>query len=197
MTLLIFPFSDPAEVEAADLKFRSLVTLHIRITLLSDVFSTYGYTTGRSSAVGLLQTLMGHMGPKTIADLGDLHRSSIWENIVLNAGLVAKGVIETGNAAISGDVTPATLEMDTGEQEDGAPSSGSGVARGSSTTANGVQSELSVPEVAAVRKPQASVAGLRLQNALALKHVTHGIPNALAPFFQCGSSSLRCNDSSN
>ena len=140
--------------------------------------------------MGLLQTLMGHMTPQTIADLGSLHRSSIWENIVLNAGLVAKGVIDIGSAAISGDVTPATLEIDNAEQEDGATSttSGSGVAGSSSTAANSAEPELPVPEVTPARKPPASLSGIRLQNALAIKHITHGLPNALTPFFQGGSS---------
>lgn len=177
--------ADPADVEVADRKFRSLVKLHIRITLLSDVFSTYGYTSGRTTALQLLQILMGHLTPQTMADLGSLHRASIWENIVLNAGLVAKGVIDGRNGAISGEVTPSTLENDNAEPEEvNADAGGTGVAGGSSGAANGIQSGASAQEAASARKSATTSSGPGLQNALALKHLTHGLPNALTPLFQ-------------
>lgn len=157
--------------------FRSLVVLHIRVTLMADVFSTTGYAHGRS-AVGLLQTLMSDP-PKVVLDLGALHRASIWENILFKAHIASKG-IELG---ISGQGSP--LERSPSHISASLPEPTSyGV------VANGVAAD------SGVRASPTSVLPLKKEtpmdkNAKALKHLTHGLPSALAPFFQCSSSSLR------
>lgn len=146
------------------------MTLHIRITIMADVFSNAGYAHGRS-VIGLLQTLMSEP-TKVIRELGALHRASIWENILFKADMVAKGM----------DVGPSTQGSPLGRS----PSYGSvplpepnvGV------TANGVQ-----PETVSTSAQSSSFAPLnvdtpREKNAKALKHLTHGLPSALAPFFQ-------------
>ncbi|KAF6760270.1 hypothetical protein DFP72DRAFT_1097039 [Ephemerocybe angulata] len=175
----LLDFVDVSEdgLEDANRKFRNLVTLHIRSTLLSDVFSTHGYNGGRSSAVGLLQVLMGHLTPKTVKDLGSLHRASIWENIVLNAGLAGKGV-DVGTLGISGDVTPSVLENEVPEAEAGATAAGTSIATTHEDQSN------STAEPTAPKKLTPASSGPRFQNAQAFKHIAHGIPNALAPFFQ-------------
>ncbi|KAF5354527.1 hypothetical protein D9757_014017 [Collybiopsis confluens] len=71
--------------------FRNLIALHVRVTLLSDVFATAGFAHGRG-AIALLQTLMNSTTPQVIADLGSLHRASIWENIVFKAALAVQGI---------------------------------------------------------------------------------------------------------
>ncbi|GLB37041.1 putative protein with domain of Unknown Function (DUF913) [Lyophyllum shimeji] len=162
------------EEEQANRRFRDLVTLHIRITLLSDVFSTAGYAHGRA-AIGLLLTLMNNMSPEVITDLGCLHRAGIWENIALNVGLVSRGITVKS--------TP--------------PSSPFGRTPNHSTThlsdldgtANGVHGAASIPNVEREHAEPPSVPpskpeGPREQNSAALKHLTHGLPSALAPFFQ-------------
>lgn len=104
---------------------------------------------------------------------------------MLNAGLVAKGVIDSRNAAISGEVTPSTLENDNGDPEDAnAESDGTGNGGSTSAAANGVESGAPDAESASATKSAASSSGPGFQNALALKHITHGLPNALTPLFQ-------------
>lgn len=155
--------------------FRNLVTLHIRVTLMADVFSTTGYAHGRS-AVGLLQTLMSDP-PKVVMDLGALHRASIWENILFKAHIASKG-IELG---ISGHGSP--LERSPSHISVSLPEPTSfGV------VANGVAAE-----PLGARSSPTSVLPLKKEtpidkNAKALKHLTHGLPSALAPFFQCSYS---------
>ncbi|KAG1839040.1 hypothetical protein DFJ58DRAFT_860626 [Suillus subalutaceus] len=166
------PFVDLSveQESAANQQFRSLVTLHIRITVLADVFSTAGYAHGRS-AIGLLQTLMSDP-PKVVKELGALHRASVWENILFKADIVAKGM----------EVGPSSQGSPLGRS----PSHGSiplpepnvGV------IANGVQPG-SAPIPAQSSSPASpKIDTPREKNAKALKHLTHGLPSALAPFFQ-------------
>lgn len=145
------------------------MALHIRITVLADVFSTAGYAHGRS-AIGLLQILMSDP-PKVVKELGALHRASVWENIVFKADMVAKGM----------EVGPSSQGSPLGRS----PSHGSiplpepnvGV------IANGVQPGLVLPaQSSSPTSPKIDTS--REKNAKALKHLTHGLPSALAPFFQ-------------
>ncbi|KAG1775444.1 hypothetical protein EV702DRAFT_1280045 [Suillus placidus] len=166
------PFIDLSEEQesAANQQFRSLVTLHIRITVLADVFSTAGYAHGRS-AIGLLQTLMSDP-PKVVKELGALHRASVWENILFKADMVAKGM----------EVGPSTQGSPLGRS----PSHGSiplpepnvGV------IANGVQPGSASIPVQSSSPTSPKIDTPREKNAKALKHLTHGLPSALAPFFQ-------------
>lgn len=163
-------------------RFRSLITLHIRITLLSDVFATSGYAHGRA-AIGNLQTLMGNSYQNVVPDLGTLHRTCIWENILLKAGLTLKGID-----------TLASIE---GSPLERSPSRGASLplendlTAGTATT-NSVPPEpdpfstpadeghLSTLRRGEVTKPE----GPQELNAKALKHLMQGLPTALAPFFQ-------------
>ncbi|KAJ3911333.1 hypothetical protein F5877DRAFT_86126 [Lentinula edodes] len=138
--------------------FRNLITLHVRVTLLSDVFSTAGYAHGRG-AISLLQNLMISTTPQVIADLGSLHRAGIWENIVLKAALAAKG-IEVYQTPIQGPSVPASAPNGAVE--------------------NGASTSTSTP----TKETHTRHAGPKEFNATALKHITHGIPTALSPFFQ-------------
>lgn len=157
----------------ANSRFRSLVTLHIRITLLSDVFATAGYAHGRA-AIGLLQTLMNNTSPQVVADLGTLHRASIWENIVLNVGLVSKGIDLQPTPSFSPmETSPSASAINLPNTE--------GVSTGVGS-ANGVQPEASSSNL--LVKQGTKQDGSQDQNAAALKHLTHGLPGALAPFFQ-------------
>lgn len=164
--------------EEANQRFRSLVTLHIRITLLSDVFATAGYAHGRS-AIGLLQSLMNNISPQVVADLGSLHRVSIWENIVLNLGLKAKGI------SLKRSPVPSTL----GRRSAGRSSLNLAENDGSVNT-NELNGDLNSPDGAESMITTSSpsvplrLSGPREQNSAALKHLTNGLPSSLAPFFQ-------------
>ncbi|KAI6021384.1 hypothetical protein BKA83DRAFT_4464115 [Pisolithus microcarpus] len=142
-------------------RFRNLVVLHIRVTLMADVFSTTGYAHGRS-AIGLLQTLMSDP-PKVVTDLGSLHRAFVWENILFKAYITSEG-IELG---ISGGASP--LDRSPIHLPIPLPEAGGGA-----TVTNGVSSS-------SARLIKETV---KDKNAKALKHLTHGLPTALAPFFQ-------------
>ncbi|KAF9029021.1 hypothetical protein BDZ89DRAFT_1101623 [Hymenopellis radicata] len=163
----------------ANYYFRNLVTLHIRITLLSDVFATAGYAHGRQAIV-LLQTLMTSITPQVVKDLGALHRTSIWENIVLKMGLAAKGIdVERS--------PPLSLEGSPDQPAVGLPESNG---HSTSTTANGAVDGVAedANPTATTSPPKESglpkTATSRENNATALKHMTNGLPSALAPFFQ-------------
>lgn len=160
---------------AANEEFRNLVTLHIRITLLSDVFATAGYAHGRA-AIGLLQTLMSNTSSQMVADLGALHRASIWENIVFHVGLNSKGIeIQPTPLGSPMDGSPAHHDLALPEAETGLVANGSdgaNVVSGADTS------------VTSVQPTPTTTTGTRDSNAAALKHLTHGLPNSLAPFFQ-------------
>lgn len=153
------------------------MTLHIRITLLSDVFATAGYAHGRA-AIGLLQTLMNNTSPEVVTDLGALHRASIWENIVFNIGLNAKG--------IDVQATPATSPLEQSPARETAPETDGAVTANGASDVNGFQQHDDAYFEALMRKPPPKHEGPRDKNAAALKHLTHGLPSSLAPFFQGG-----------
>lgn len=164
------------ECELANERFRCLVTLHIRITLLSDVFATAGYAHGRG-AIGLLQTFMNNTSPLVVADLGSLHRASIWENIALNAGLTLRGInLQTSPSSSPLEGSPKRSDVDLPDEN---PFAASGL-----SATNGVQAEDGTNPMLVNGMDRSSHNDPRNNNASALKHITHGLPNALAPFFQ-------------
>ncbi|KIK67399.1 hypothetical protein GYMLUDRAFT_37513 [Collybiopsis luxurians FD-317 M1] len=170
----LLPLLDVAEENHGNLTFyfRNLIALHVRVTLLSDVFATAGYAHGRG-AIALLQTLMTSTTPQVIADLGSLHRASIWENIVLKAALSAQGIEVTQTPSAS------PLGQSPNHRHVELPEQGSSL---SVSAPNGaVENDSSTP----TPTPTASKNnGPKGHNATALKHLTHGLPAALSPFFQ-------------
>ncbi|EGN99872.1 hypothetical protein SERLA73DRAFT_88605 [Serpula lacrymans var. lacrymans S7.3] len=139
--------------------FRSLITLHVRITIMADIFSTAGYAHGRA-AISLLQTLMTEP-PKIIADLGALHRACIWENILLKAGLTSKG-IDLSTSSQPPSLRRSSSQISLLSLDSSAP-----------PVSTGTSAVLSIKHQSTLER-----------NAKALKHLTHGLPSALAPFFQ-------------
>ncbi|KAG6874485.1 hypothetical protein C0995_010395 [Termitomyces sp. Mi166 len=163
------------ESEVANHRFRDLVTLHIRVTLLSDVFSTAGYAHGRA-AIGLLLTLMNNMSSGVLSNLGSLHRTSIWENITLNVGLVSRGVavnVTPPPSPLGTILNPSPAHLLDGDSSHNAPVEGNSASsdRGAAPPSSGGGAETKRD-------------GPQEHNAVALKHLTHGLPAALAPFFQ-------------
>jgi E3 ubiquitin-protein ligase HUWE1 len=160
-----------ASEEEANHRFRDLVTLHIRVTLLSDVFSTAGYAHGRA-AFGLLQTLMTNLSPEVLRNLGSLHRATIWENIILNVGLTSKGIdIKPTPPASPVNGSPNQSAANLPDSDNTAPTAVNTDAEGTARRQTPVS-------------PTPKSTGPRQQNSVALKHITHGLPGALAPFFQ-------------
>ncbi len=186
MSLLISPYLEslagvdyiePAageDEQKANDRFRKLVTLHIRTSLLSDIYATAGYSHGRASAT-LLQALLGHK-PSTLADIGSLHRACIWENIVLKAALSARDASATPPPAPTPSVSAA-------QEPSASTAAGLPAAASSSAvvSANGAATADLPAPVSFVKKEEKP----KDKNAAGLKHLVSQMPSALSPFFQC------------
>ncbi len=66
----------------ANSRFRQLLTLNLRIHLLSQTYSSVGYTHSRSPSA-VTQVVSGEEGSKLIRDLGIMYRTFIWEILTL------------------------------------------------------------------------------------------------------------------
>ncbi|KAF9566753.1 hypothetical protein CPC08DRAFT_814629 [Agrocybe pediades] len=173
----LLSYVEPEDTEVANQKFRSLVVLHIRITLLSDVFATTGQAQGRA-AIGLLQTLMNNTSLQVLKDLGTLHRASIWENIALNLGLASKGieVQQSGSSSpLEGSPDPMVRDL---------PDMDTPISNGVTPHANGAQADGVGISGSGNTVGKDKLDGPKEFNASSLRHITQGIPNALSPFFQ-------------
>ncbi|KAI0305409.1 hypothetical protein B0F90DRAFT_1815046 [Multifurca ochricompacta] len=151
----------------ANRTFRSLVTLLVRVILLSDIYATAGYAHGRSAG-GLLQTLMGTGASEILPDLGLLHKACIWENVLMKASLPEKEAELEGNAILSSLQPP-----------DGPSPRESGVAANGAHTSDTVATPTEVPGQEGPRESDP-----REENAKAFRHLANQIPGTLSPFFQ-------------
>ncbi|KAF7981836.1 hypothetical protein HWV62_31363 [Athelia sp. TMB] len=160
------------EYEESNRQFRKLITLHIRVALLSDVFSTAGYAHGRA-AIGILQVLMGSNAQDAVPGLGTLHRACIWEGILLKAGLASRG-IETASSPDGTTLDEPTALPPPNISTNSASGTTNGIQQESVSREDGSDNQTSTKQIESARE----------QNAKALQHLTHGLPSALAPFFQ-------------
>ncbi|KAH9963908.1 hypothetical protein BC827DRAFT_99895 [Russula dissimulans] len=151
----------------ANRTFRTLITLLVRVILLSDIYATAGYAHGRSAG-GLLQTLMGTGASEILPDLGTLHRFCMWENVVLKSQVPEKESEPEGNALLSSLQSP-------GQPPSSEPAVAANGAHTSSTT-------VTPTEVPSQEGPRDS--DPREENAKAFRHLATQIPGALSPFFQ-------------
>ena len=170
MSTLTFPIIEEEDV-ATNQQFRNLVTLYIRITLLSDVFATVGQAQSRAT-VGLWQTLMNSIPRQVLADLGALHHASAWESSVLAAVLRGKGIELPDYALVDFDEAVPSLVPAIPSVTAGADASSSVPNEGNAATSL-VNS-----------KGLAKQGGPQEWNAAALTRIIRGIPNTLAPFYQ-------------
>ena len=118
----------------------------------------------------LLQTLTTPDVSEVMEDLGSLHRASIFENIALKSALASRGIDISS--------TPATSPLERSPDRGSIP-----LPEQDASTPNGVASSAGV-ESTSTRKDNSKQDGPREKNAKALKHLTHGLPSSLAPFFQ-------------
>ncbi|KAI0766838.1 hypothetical protein BD413DRAFT_614840 [Trametes elegans] len=168
-------FAGDDEAKANE-RFRKLITLHIRTSLLSDIYATAGYSHGRASAT-LLQALVGPK-PSLLADLGSLHRACVWENIVLKAALST----QDANAAPTPSVSTSTTAVQSAQNTQSSTPAGERAGEGLSAAvaANGAttgDASAATPIAKKEEKPKD-------KNANGLKHIVSQIPTSLAPFFQ-------------
>ena len=174
------------------MRFRRLVSLHTRTSLLADIYATAGYTSSRASQA-LLQSLLGR-SPSPLTDLGSLHRTCVWENITLKFVLSAQGIDTSTHthdlfsSLLSSSATPVA--------QDQQPATTPGTAAPSSSTPNNPTA--AAPAAAAANgsssgEPSTSTSSPparkedrpKDKNAKAVKHVVHQIQSSLTPFFQC------------
>lgn len=152
--------------------------LHIRTSLLSDIYATAGYSHGRATT-SLLQSLTGSSSHDVLPRLGALHRACVWENIVLKAGLGSPGTELTA----ARDMMSPELQTPPTVTASGTPNMGQAdTSAGPSGATNGIpgdSSSISAPKQEATRKEVP-----KEQNVKILKHLASQIPSALAPFFQ-------------
>lgn len=123
---------------------------------------------------------MNNMTLQVVSDMGSLHRTSVWENIVLNNGLtLRKGTVAdlpSSSYPLESTTHPASMPLTT----EGGPSN-THILNGDISPPDEV--EITTP--ASISRDSTSTAGgPRERNLAALKHITHGLPSALAPFFQ-------------
>ncbi|KAF9820248.1 hypothetical protein IEO21_01462 [Rhodonia placenta] len=175
----LLPFADIAgSGSQANAQVRQLVILHIRTSLLSDIYATAGYSHGRATT-SLLQSLTGSSSHDVLPRLGALHRACVWENIVLKAGLGSPGTELTA----ARDMMSPELQTPPTVTASGTPNMGQAdTSAGPSGATNGIpgdSSSISAPKQEATRKEVP-----KEQNVKILKHLASQIPSALAPFFQ-------------
>jgi E3 ubiquitin-protein ligase HUWE1 len=157
----------------ANRTFRTLITLLVRVILLSDIYATAGYAHGRSTG-GLLQTLMSTGASEILPDLGILHRACIWENVLLKAQVPEKESELEGSAILSSLQSP-------GEPSSSEPT----IAANGTHTSSATVTPTGVPGQEGPRESDP-----REENAKSFRHLANQIPGALSPFFQCNASSL-------
>jgi len=143
------------------------------VILLSDIYATAGYAHGRSAG-GLLQTLMSTGASEILPDLGVLHRTCIWENVLLKAQVPERESELEGNSLLSSLQGP-------GEPSSSEPAIAANGANTSSATVT--PTGISGREGSRESDP-------REENAKAFRHLANQIPGALSPFFQCNPFSL-------
>ena len=158
--------------------------------MLSDLYSTVGYSHSRGSA-SLLQALIGRGTPDVITGLGDLHRACVWESIVFKNGVGVKD---------SDPSMPSFLRLPPDSQADDNPlvQSPFGISATENPTQdiNAMERTLSnaVGGNSSPSKPEKEKDSPKSLNIKALTHALNQIPGLLTPLFQCAVSllSLRC-----
>jgi E3 ubiquitin-protein ligase HUWE1 len=179
---MLTDFTD--NLEEVNQRWRSIVALNIRITMLSDLYSTAGYSHSRGSA-SLLQALICRGTPDVITGLGDLHRACVWESIVFKNGVGVKD---------SDPSMPSFLRLPTDGQTDdnSRVRSPFGIPTTENPTpdADPVERVLSnsVGENSSPSKPVKGKDTPRSLNIKALSHALNQIPSSLTPLFQCAIS---------
>ncbi|KAG8747810.1 hypothetical protein FRC10_011255 [Ceratobasidium sp. 414] len=150
-------------LDEANAEYRKLFTLHLRVNLLADIYTTVGYAHSRGGPP-LIQTLSGPDSGDILPKLGALHRAFVWEHAALKSALNAQGVV----------VRPQTSPAGTSEEllslnrpQDGSPYHDANASETSTSESGGAKSVKVVNE----------------QNSRLMRHLAEMLPSALAPFF--------------
>lgn len=149
--------------------------------MLSDLYSTAGYSHSRGSA-SLLQALIGRGTPDVITGLGNLHRACVWESIVFKNGVGVKD---------SDPSMPSFLRLPPDGQADDNPlvQSQFGILAAENLTPDTSLVEGALSNSAGGNSSQSKTGkekdSPRSFNIRALSHALNQIPSSLTPLFQC------------
>ncbi|KAK9761441.1 E3 ubiquitin-protein ligase tom1 [Basidiobolus ranarum] len=80
---LDLPYADHKKFDEATQIFRSLITLHGFVGLLSGIYCTpvFSHSKNVSTIIGAFTT---EVGDQVVSMLGELHRTCVWENVIFN-----------------------------------------------------------------------------------------------------------------
>lgn len=101
-------------MNALNVDFRSFVSLQVILSVLGDIYSNAAnpsahFSRGSSS---ILQVLSGKDAPEILDDLGKVHRTFLWENLMVKKSQTAekkdKGNTETPTSAPITDASTST-----------------------------------------------------------------------------------------
>ncbi|RUS26303.1 hypothetical protein BC938DRAFT_470948 [Jimgerdemannia flammicorona] len=157
------PELDSEKVKNANEVFRTLITLHGFVGLLSDVCCAPVFSHSKSG-MAVIQEFIGLAGETIIPLLGQLHRACVWENILLK-----NAVPKSWYAAISKAKKPGS--------ELGA--SGAGPITALETLIEDMDKETDSNAEEPVNQNDRKV-----KNTKFLKHLVTQMPNCLVPIFQ-------------
>lgn len=159
--------------------------MHVRITLLSDIYTTAGYQ-GRAT-ITLLQHIVSGDSKEILLNLGSLHRQYLWDNIRLQDDPVFNRTVipnpDNWDSLLPSSMPPPLRLPGPSPEPTGAGSSTNGLTDGA------VGETPSVPSASSKEKSSSKEEGPIEQNARALKHMTTQVPNTLTSLFQCQYSS--------
>lgn len=166
-------------LEEVNQRWRSVVALNIRVAMLSDLYSTAGYSHSRGSA-SLLQALIGRGNPDVITGLGDLHRACVWESIVFKNGVGVKD---------SDPSMPSFLRLPPDGQADdnSLVHSPFGISTAENPTPDANPIERALANSGGNTSPSKTSKekdSPRTLNIKALSHALNQIPSSLTPLFQ-------------
>ncbi|KAG8764160.1 hypothetical protein FRC11_003016 [Ceratobasidium sp. 423] len=149
-------------LDEANAEYRKLFTLHLRVNLLADIYTTMGYSHSRGGAP-LIQTLTNPDSGEILPKLGALHRAFVWEHAALKSALAAQGVKNQSNSATESDEL-----LSLNRPQDGTPYHDASANDASNVSGSG---------------GTRSVKAVNEQNSHLMRHLAEMLPSALAPFF--------------
>ncbi|KAJ1304813.1 hypothetical protein OPQ81_005948 [Rhizoctonia solani] len=149
-------------LDEANAEYRKLFTLHLRVNLLADIYTTVGYSHSRGGPP-LIQTLTGPDSGDILPKLGALHRAFVWEHAALKSALAAQGVKNQSSPTTESDEL-----LSLNRPQDGTP-----YHEASANDASNASDSGGTRSVKAVNE----------QNSHLMRHLAEMLPSALAPFF--------------
>ncbi|KAF8320698.1 hypothetical protein DL93DRAFT_2163683 [Clavulina sp. PMI_390] len=157
-----FQVTEQSELVSANEKYRRLLVLHLKLQLLSQVYSMATYTHGRTTSNTILQVVNSAAGLETLENVSEMYRFFLWE------GIGMKGADPAKQLAIEGSHVSFRANSPTG---------------GESSTSQAAPAET-------VAKPEAPVLGPKTKptveedNTKAVRHLFQNVTAMVTPLYQ-------------